>query len=271
MEIHVSTNKNGDADFLSSFMSGKYYVSVDAGSECELPCDNWTGIATELAFEAEYVKPVVDTEAPKVEVTAPAEVTTSTVKITGKATDNSGSVVAVWIGAKQASLAPDGTFEAVLELVEGDNTFTVSAYDASNNVGTKSVTVKYVVPQVTKIVLKIGSDIMEVNGKAVQLDAAAEIKNGRTFLPLRAIAEAFGATVTWVPETQGITVVLGDTQIGLQIGNNTAVVNGNVISIEPPYIKNSRTMVPFRVISEAFGADVQWDPINYIVTVILQG
>jgi len=33
----VSTNKNGEADFLSSFMSGKYYVSVDAGSECELP------------------------------------------------------------------------------------------------------------------------------------------------------------------------------------------------------------------------------------------
>lgn len=265
-----TTGTTGEVDWIfHPTGSGKFYVEATMNDTCELPC-GWYGINTTATFETVYKAPVVDTTAPVVTVTAPAEVTTSTVKITGKATDNVG-VVAVWIGAKQASVAPDGTFEAVLELVAGDNTFTVSAYDAANNVGTKSVTIKYVVPQVTKIVLKIGSDIMMVNDKAVQLDAAAEIKNGRTFLPLRAIAEAFGATVTWVPETQGITVVLGDTQIGLQIGNNTAVINGNVISIEPPYIKNSRTMVPFRVISEAFGADVQWDPINYIVTVTLQG
>lgn len=269
--ITMVTGKNGEVDFTvpSSLPSGKYYVSTSTDESCPLPC-GWLGVNTTATFEAVYKAPVVDTTVPTVTVTAPAEVTTSTVKITGKATDNVG-VVAVWIGAKQASLAPDGTFEAVLDLAVGDNTFTVSAYDAANNVGTAKVTVKYVVPQVTKIVLKIGSDIMMVNDKAVQLDAAAEIKNGRTFLPLRAIAEAFGATVTWVPETQGITVVLGDTQIGLQIDNDTAVVNGNVISIEKPYIKNSRTMVPFRVISEAFGADVQWDPINYIVTVTLQG
>ena len=266
------TGCKGEVDWaFTPPFSGKYVIKAvpTLKLDCALPC-GWLGINTTATFEAVYKAPVVDTEAPKVEVTAPAEVTTSTVKITGKATDNVG-VVAVWIGAKQASVAPDGTFEAVLELVEGDNTFTVSAYDAANNVGTAKVTVKYVVPQVTKIVLKIGSDIMTVNGQAVQLDAAAEIKNGSTFLPLRAIAEAFGAQVTWVPETQGITVVLGDTQIGLQIGNNTAVINGNVISIVAPYIKNSRTMVPFRVISEAFGAKVDWDPVNYIVTVTMQG
>lgn len=266
------TGCKGEVDWaFTPPFSGKYVIKAvpTLKLDCPLPC-GWLGINTTATFEAVYKAPVVDTEAPKVEVTAPAEVTTSTVKITGKATDNVG-VVSVWVGAKQASVAPDGTFEAVLDLVAGDNTFTVSAYDAANNVGTKSVTVKYVVPQVTKIVLKIGSDIMTVNGQAVQLDAAAEIKNGSTFLPLRAIAEAFGAQVTWVPETQGITVVLGDTQIGLQIGNNTAVINGNVISIVAPYIKNSRTMVPFRVISEAFGAKVDWDPVNYIVTVTMQG
>ena len=269
-----TTGCNGEVDwgFVPPY-SGKYVIKAipNLALTCALPC-GWPGINTTATLEAVYKAPVIDTTAPTVTVTAPTEVTTSTVKITGKATDNV-RVVQVWVGAKQVTVAPDGTFEAVLDLAVGDNTFTVSAYDSANppNVGTAKVTVKYVVPQVTKIVLKIGSDIMEVNGKAVQLDAAAEIKNGRTFLPLRAIAEAFGATVTWVPETQGITVVLGDTQIGLQIGNNTAVINGNVISIEPPYIKNSRTMVPFRVISEAFGADVQWDPINYIVTVTLQG
>jgi len=46
-------------------------------------------------------------------------------------------------------------------------------------------------------------------------------------------------------------------------------VNGNVLSIVPPYIKNGRTMVPIRVIAEGFGAQVEWDPINYIVTITM--
>ncbi|MCW1300750.1 MAG: stalk domain-containing protein [Candidatus Parvarchaeota archaeon] len=268
------TDKDGHADwaFVPPF-SGKYSVTatvtLPSNLQCALPC-GWYGINTKASFTAVYKAPVVDKEAPKVTVSAPDKVTTATVKVTGKATDNVG-VVSVWIGAKQASLAPDGTFEAVLDLVPGDNTFTVSAYDAAGNVGTATLKVSYVVPQVTKIVLKIGSDIMTVNGKVVQLDAAPEIREGRTFLPLRAIAEAFGAQVTWVPETQGITVVLGNNQIGLQIGNNTAVVNGNVFSIVPPYIKNGRTMVPVRVIAEGLGAQVEWDPVNYIVTITMQG
>lgn len=43
----------------------------------------------------------------------------------------------------------------------------------------------------------IGSNTMTVNGLETQLDAAAEIVNGRTMVPLRAIAEGLDATVTW--------------------------------------------------------------------------
>ncbi|PIX28704.1 MAG: copper amine oxidase, partial [Caldiserica bacterium CG_4_8_14_3_um_filter_35_18] len=47
-----------------------------------------------------------------------------------------------------------------------------------------------------------------------------------------------------------ITVTLGDNTIGLQIGNTSAVVNGTVMTLDAaPYIKNDRTMVPFRVIA----------------------
>ena len=214
-----------------------------------------------------------DTTAPTLTVTAPADkstVNTPTVKVTGTATDDRG-VTLVVVNDVSVTLLPDGTFATTVTLAEGANTIVVKAFDAAGNVTTQTLTVTYQkpAPTGTKIVLKIGSDVMTVNDRVVQLDAAPEINNGRTFLPLRAIAEAFGAQVTWVPDTQGITVVLGNNQIGLQIGNNTAVVNGNVLSIVPPYIKNGRTMVPIRVIAEGFGAQVEWDPVNYIVTITM--
>jgi len=53
--------------------------------------------------------------------------------------------------------------------------------------------------------------------------------------------------------------------VGLQIGNYAAVKEGGLTWIDRdnknvvPYIKNRRTMVPLRYISESLGADVFWD------------
>ncbi len=265
-----TTGCKGEVDwgFIPPY-SGKYKIRAVATPKitCVLPC-GWYGINTTATLEAVYKAPVIDTTAPVVTATAPAKVTTSMVKVTGKATDNVG-VASVWIGAKKADLAPDGAFEAIIELVEGANTVKVVAYDAAGNKGEATVTVTYEVKKVTVVKLTIGQDIMTVNGNAVQLDAAPEIVNGRTFLPLRAIAEIFGATVEWIPDTQGVTVTLGDNTIGLQIGNPTAVINGNVVDIVAPYIKNGRTMVPLRVIAEGLGATVEWDPVYRIVTITM--
>lgn len=50
------------------------------------------------------------------------------------------------------------------------------------------------------------------------------------------------------------------TEIVLQIGSKDVYVNGQLKTIDvAPYIKNSRTLVPIRFISESFGADVSWD------------
>jgi hypothetical protein len=156
-----------------------------------------------------------------------------------------------------------------------DETGAVNAYAGgittmvNVKVATGVVTLVTVVGPVTKvIVLTIGSDIVTVDAKATTVDAAPEIVDGRTFVPIRFIAETFGSTVTWLPETKGITITLGTTTIGLQIGNATAVINGTIIALDAaPYIKNSRTMVPLRVITESFGGNVAWDPINHIITI----
>jgi len=49
----------------------------------------------------------------------------------------------------------------------------------------------------TLVHVTLDSDTMWVNGNAVKLDAPAMIKNGRTLVPVRAVAEAFDNNVFW--------------------------------------------------------------------------
>ncbi len=49
----------------------------------------------------------------------------------------------------------------------------------------------------TEISLKVGDSTAYVNNAPVKLDTPAEIKNSRTLVPLRFIAESLGANVNW--------------------------------------------------------------------------
>jgi len=94
------------------------------------------------------------------------------------------------------------------------------------------------------------------------------IENGRTLVPLRIIAENLGAQIGWDPDNRKVTIVNGNVNINLVIGNNNAVINGKKVSLDvPPSIKNNRTMVPLRFISEHLGAQVDWDEATQTITV----
>lgn len=268
------TDATGEANwaFVPPY-SGKYFVSALMAEDlCPVPC-SWSGsVSTTASITAKYQAPVVDTTAPVVTLAAGLDGSTveaSTLSLTGKVTDNVG-VTQLFVGFNKVDVLPDGSFMTALKLVEGENTITVVAYDAAGNKGTATAKVTYKAPVDTSItlVLTIGTDVVSVNGKATSIDAAPEIVAGRTFVPIRFISESFGATVEWLAETQGITITLGDATIGLQIGNATAVIDGNIVSLPAaPYIKNGRTMVPLRVISEAFGGDVVWEPTTRTITI----
>jgi len=281
------TDDNGEADwaFVPPY-SGKYYVYVDGtmGTCLDAIVNNearedhmcgWDTSLPEATLTAKYMAPVVDTTAPVVTIATGldgSKVSSATLNLTGKVTDNVG-VTQLFVGFNKVDVLPDGSFMVPLKLVEGENTITVVAYDAAGNKGTTTAKVTYTPSVDTKIVLvlTIGADIVSVNGKATSIDAAPEIVASRTFVPMRFISESFGATVEWLPETQGITITLGDHTIGLQIGNATAVIDGTIVSLPAaPYIKNGRTMVPLRVISEAFGGDVVWDPAARTITITYQ-
>jgi hypothetical protein len=58
----------------------------------------------------------------------------------------------------------------------------------------------------TTIEMVIGSKTAKVNGKTMTMDVAPAIINERTMLPVRAVAESFGLSVSWEPATQTTTL-----------------------------------------------------------------
>lgn len=57
-----------------------------------------------------------------------------------------------------------------------------------------------------KVEVIIGSNVAYVNGKPITLEVPAKISNGRTFVPLRFVSEALGASVIWEAQTKRIII-----------------------------------------------------------------
>lgn len=110
------------------------------------------------------------------------------------------------------------------------------------------------------MVLQVGFKQYALNGLPLNAEVAPEIISGRTFVPVRLIAETYGATVGWNAASRTVTIKLGEVEVILTIGSKKATVGGEAKTLEAaPYIKEGRTMVPVRLISEAFGLSVYYD------------
>ncbi len=116
-----------------------------------------------------------------------------------------------------------------------------------------------------------------VGGELLRADAEAEIVNGRTFVPLRAIAEELDADVEWVQETMEVRLTKDGLKTSLTIGETAATVSDNgrdrAVTLEAaPYIKDGRTFVPLRFIAQGLGGRVVWyDDLKTAVIVSSRG
>ncbi|MEK3657983.1 copper amine oxidase N-terminal domain-containing protein [Paenibacillus sp. FSL F4-0236] len=107
-----------------------------------------------------------------------------------------------------------------------------------------------------------------IDGVRLSTDQAPVMVNGRTMVPLRAIFEAFNATIKWNQKAQTVTATKDDTTIMLKIGSKTATINNKAVTLDVPGLNlKGRTMVPTRFVSEALGHEVGWNPKTQVVTI----
>ena len=143
------------------------------------------------------------------------------------------------------------------------------AYDKDTKV-TDSTTLYagWKVDPVRQIVLTIGKKEATVWNEGKSNDVAPVIRNDRTMLPARFVAENLGATVEWVGEEQKVVITRDDIVIVLYIDSDKAYVNNEEVTLDSPaFIENDRTYTPLRFIAEKLGADVDWDGDTQEVTI----
>lgn len=112
-----------------------------------------------------------------------------------------------------------------------------------------------------------------VNGTYIQVDSAPVIESGRTLVPVRSVSNALVFDrVEWDGAAKKVTVSDADTEIILKIGDKTAVVNGVRKQMDTAAkLINDRTYVPVRFVSEAMGAEVDWNHKLYTVEITKPG
>ena len=160
----------------------------------------------------------------------------------------------------------NATYVYSLNLTEGDNVFTIEAYDLAGNKSMKTLIVRKVNEKIIK--LQIGSKEVVTSTGRVTLDQSPFVEKGVTLVPLRFIAETFGATVNYNDALKLVTIEFKDKTIQVQINSNIALVNNQIDKLEvSPKIIGGLTFVPLRFITEAFGATVDWDGTTKTITI----
>ncbi len=115
-----------------------------------------------------------------------------------------------------------------------------------------------------------------IDNKEVAAEVQPMIVNDRTMVPLRVISENLGMTVDWDGDTRSVLITSPGNFIpgeyidnSLSDGANISIfIDGVYIESEvKPFIKNDRTMVPLRVISEGLGMEVNWDGKERLVSI----
>lgn len=124
-----------------------------------------------------------------------------------------------------------------------------------------------------KIELTVGSKTVYVNGEPIVLDAAPFInpETERCLVPIRFISETLGYNVKWNNSNRKVLITKGNESIHLWVGKDHAIVNGYKKTLDQsPVIRNDRTFVPVRLVTEALGCSCLWDGRLNKITILKQ-
>lgn len=174
------------------------------------------------------------------------------------------------------------------DATEGNTKFELVASEAgeytiiaNSDLGiTKSFKVAFEVPASEKVVVGaknvtmfIGNAAYVQDGVAKVTDVAPFIKDNRTFVAIRPVADAFGCEIGWDEATQTVTLTRDDLTVTIVIGSSDILVvkdgvTSTVTADVPAFIQDGRTVLPFRAIGNAFGATVNYDAATQSVSYI---
>lgn len=113
---------------------------------------------------------------------------------------------------------------------------------------------------------------LKINGTPIFTDTNPYVKQNRTFVPVRFIAEALNMNIEWFPDEKTIILTDDEHTIQMWLDSNLLIVNGREILMDVNVEGfNGRAMVPVRYIAEIKNFEVKWDDYTYSVELSKDG
>jgi len=189
------------------------------------------------------------------------------------------SEVGKWTKVSMTEVAPEGTTSFVAYITGASKSVGKSYIDNVRVIcgdgktsGTPKAETKLDILNKSSIVLFVGSANALVNGQKTLIDKTndkviATIVDSRTLVPVRFIAENFGAEVGWDDLTRTVTLTLKDKTVKIVLDKAEIDINGSVTAIDVPAQSiEGRTMLPLRAFVEnVMGKKIFWDARGLIV------
>lgn len=144
-------------------------------------------------------------------------------------------------------------------------------YAAQGTIATIGTQATGVESNAVTAIYTIGSTSYKVNGETRTAEVAPYVENGRTYLPVRYVAEALGVTpanILFDKATSMVTLIKGDRVVQLKLKTNQLTINGSTINMDVKAVtKANRTVLPIAWVGKALDATVMYDAAAKTVTV----
>lgn len=261
-----------DGDLIVLDEEGKfqfdYYFKNEGSNRISIIAYDYADNKTQKLFELRS-----DSIAPTIEILYPqqnSELFALNTYARGKILDQGSGVAQVWMDGQEILLKEDGSLYHPIQVKKGENLRVISAIDRAGN--RTDYHLSFTGVETVYVILQIGSNTIQVNGKPSFIDAPPMIhkESGRTLVPARFVVEPIGGRIDFFEKENKIQILRQDTFITLWIGKNKAIVNGREVAVDinpnlTPLIHLSRTFLPLRFVAENLGFYVAWDPAKQLV------
>ncbi len=105
-----------------------------------------------------------------------------------------------------------------------------------------------------------------VNGRHPNFDVQPTVQNGRTLVPIRALAQTLGSNVVY--NNGQLAFKRHNKTVNLFVNRPVAVVNGDNVTLDQSVtVVNGRTLVPLRFVTENLDCNVDYAFESGIITV----
>lgn len=238
------------------------FKSEGKNTFCVRARDEWGNVSNPACLTIVY-----DQTPPKLEVSPlPPDTKEAVYKVCG-VTEKPETGISLLVNGARVPINGDGTFCYDVRLVNGQNTIHIAAVDKAGNIVQKYFNIELINEVI--IEMWVGKSQAFISKVPTTINPPPMIINGRTFVPLRFIANAFGMNTSYEATDKSITIVWTEkianipTQhvLKLWIGKKNYNLDGKTMFLDvPPQIPKgtSSTMVPIRFIADSFGAKTEW-------------